>query len=290
MRIPSDTHLHGHSDGDAIAHAVTDALLGAAAAGDIGEMFSDQDPANRGRDSMEMLRAAVARVRERGFAPQQVDVAVVSEQPRIAPHRAAMRAAVAAAIGVAGGCGEHRGQDQRRDGMDRARRRTRVHGRRDRRSAHSSPGRVSPVGVPEAGTSAIPAWLPDGAARAFLLEPFADFLALERSASRPTQDAYARDLARFVAYAVTHGAGGPAAVPATLVRHYVYHLKDLGLAPASIRRNVSAVRTYYRFLLGDGHVVRDPTERLELPKRWRTLPGVLSVEEVQRLLGAPSLE
>ncbi len=149
--------------------------------------------------------------------------------------------------------------------------------------------RVIQMGVPEPGTSAIPAWLPDGAARAFLLEPFADFLALERSASRPTQDAYARDLARFVAYASTKGAAGPAAVPSTLVRHYVYHLKDLGLAPASIRRNVSAVRTYYRFLLGDGHVVRDPTERLELPKRWRTLPGVLSVGEVQRLLSAPSL-
>ncbi len=101
VRIPSDTHLHGHSDGDAIAHAVTDALLGAAAAGDIGEMFSDQNPANRGRDSMEMLRAAAARVRDRGFVPQQVDVAVVSEQPRIAPHRTAMRSAVAAAIGVA---------------------------------------------------------------------------------------------------------------------------------------------------------------------------------------------
>jgi 2-C-methyl-D-erythritol 2,4-cyclodiphosphate synthase len=67
IRIPSDTHLHGHSDGDAVAHAVTDALLGAAAAGDIGEMFSDQDPAHRGRDSMEMLRAAVARVRSRGL-------------------------------------------------------------------------------------------------------------------------------------------------------------------------------------------------------------------------------
>jgi 2-C-methyl-D-erythritol 2,4-cyclodiphosphate synthase len=100
IRIPSDTQLHGHTDGDAVAHAVTDALLGAAAAGDIGEMFSDQDPAHRGRDSMEMLRAAVARVRSRGFAPQQVDVAVVSEQPRIAPHREAMRAAVAAALGV----------------------------------------------------------------------------------------------------------------------------------------------------------------------------------------------
>jgi 2-C-methyl-D-erythritol 2,4-cyclodiphosphate synthase len=100
IRIPSDTHLQGHSDGDAIAHAVTDAVLGAAAAGDIGEMFSDQDPAHRGRDSMEMLRAAVVRIRGRGFSPQQVDVAVVAEQPRIAPHREAMRTALAAALGV----------------------------------------------------------------------------------------------------------------------------------------------------------------------------------------------
>jgi integrase/recombinase XerD len=75
-----------------------------------------------------------------------------------------------------------------------------------------------------------------------------------------------------------------------LVRDYVYHLKDLGLAAASIRRNVSAVRTYYRFLLADGHVVRDPTERLEMPNRWRSLPEVLTVDEVQRLLAAPTLD
>jgi integrase/recombinase XerD len=70
----------------------------------------------------------------------------------------------------------------------------------------------------------------------------------------------------------------------------VYHLKDLGLSPASIRRNVSAVRTYFRFLTGDGIVVRDPSERLETPKRWRTLPDVLSVEEVQQLLASPTLD
>jgi integrase/recombinase XerD len=137
--------------------------------------------------------------------------------------------------------------------------------------------------------SGVPA-LPDGVARAFLLEPFADFLALERSAAPPTREAYGRDVGRFVTYAVTQGASVPTAVGARLVRGYVYHLKDLGLAAASIRRNVSAVRTYYRFLLGDGHVVRDPTERLEMPRRWRTLPEVLPVGEVQRLLAAPTLD
>src|SRR5947207_6583592 len=90
--IAFDKHLVGHSDGDAIAHAVTDAVLGAAAAGDIGEMFSDRDPANAGKDSIAMLRAAVARIEGQGWRVQQVDVAVVAERPRIAAHRDAMRA------------------------------------------------------------------------------------------------------------------------------------------------------------------------------------------------------
>ena len=101
VRIPGEVHLAGHSDGDAVAHAVTDAILGAGAAGDIGEMFSDDEPANRGRDSMEMLRAAVSRLASKGFRPQQVDVVVVTERPRIAAHRAAMRDALAQALGIA---------------------------------------------------------------------------------------------------------------------------------------------------------------------------------------------
>jgi len=129
-----------------------------------------------------------------------------------------------------------------------------------------------------------------GPGPAFLLRAFGDFLSLERSAAVPTSDAYGRDVARFATYAAVHGAASPTAITARLVRAYVYHLKDLGLAPSSIRRNVSAVRTYYRFLLADGHVVRDPTERLEMPRRWRTLPDVLTVDEVQRLLAAPTLD
>jgi integrase/recombinase XerD len=121
--------------------------------------------------------------------------------------------------------------------------------------------------------------LPDEVARAYHLERFQDFLALEQGASPRTHEAYGRDLARFAAYARTKGAATP-----------VDHLKDLGLAAASIRRNVSALRTYYRFLLGEGLVVRDPTERLETPRAWRTLPEVLTVAEVERLLGAPSLD
>jgi 2-C-methyl-D-erythritol 2,4-cyclodiphosphate synthase len=103
VRIPSDVHLHGHSDGDAVAHAVTDAVLGAAALGDIGEMFSDADSANAGRDSIEMLVLAVRRMHDAGWRVGQVDVVVIAETPKIAPHREAMRARIAGALGVAVG-------------------------------------------------------------------------------------------------------------------------------------------------------------------------------------------
>jgi 2-C-methyl-D-erythritol 2,4-cyclodiphosphate synthase len=101
VRIPADIHLRGHSDGDAILHAVTDAILGAAGAGDIGEMFSDKDPANKGADSVVMLRAALQRIREAGFCPEHVDITVIAEHPRIAPHRTAMKEAIAGALGMA---------------------------------------------------------------------------------------------------------------------------------------------------------------------------------------------
>ena len=130
----------------------------------------------------------------------------------------------------------------------------------------------------------------DSLERAFELERFRDFLTLEQGASARTNEAYGLDLARFVTFASVKGAGAPVDVSARTLRDYVYHLKDLGLAPASIRRNVSAVRTYFRFLLGEGLLVRDPSERLETPKRWRTLPEVLTVDEVERLLAAPSLD
>jgi 2-C-methyl-D-erythritol 2,4-cyclodiphosphate synthase len=99
--IPSDQHCAGHSDGDAIGHAVTDALLGAAAVGDIGEMFPDTDAANKGKDSMVMLAAAVERLRQHGWRPSNVDITVVTQLPKIGPHRAAMRARLAAVLGVA---------------------------------------------------------------------------------------------------------------------------------------------------------------------------------------------
>lgn len=100
ITIPVDVSLAGHSDGDAVAHALTDAVLGAAALGDIGEMFPDTDPDLRGANSMEMLRAAVARVHDAGFRVANADVVVVAETPKIGPYRNAMRAALAEALGV----------------------------------------------------------------------------------------------------------------------------------------------------------------------------------------------
>lgn len=100
VAIPYDLHLKGHSDGDAVAHALTDAILGAAGAGDIGEMFPDTDPKNAGRDSLDMLRHAVARIKTAGWYVQQVDVVVVTEKPRIGPHREAMQKALASALEV----------------------------------------------------------------------------------------------------------------------------------------------------------------------------------------------
>ena len=96
--IPSDVHLRGHSDGDAIAHAVTDAVLGAVGLGDIGAMFPDSDPANAGRDSIEMLILAVGHVEAAGWRVGQLDVVVITETPRILPYRGAMRERIAAAV------------------------------------------------------------------------------------------------------------------------------------------------------------------------------------------------
>jgi site-specific recombinase XerD len=100
--------------------------------------------------------------------------------------------------------------------------------------------------------------LPDETARAFRLEQFHDFLALERGAADTTQEAYMRDVARFAAFARSQAIAAPGDATPRALREFVFHLKDLGLAPSSIRRTVSAVRTYYRFLLGEGHVSRDP--------------------------------
>ncbi len=122
--------------------------------------------------------------------------------------------------------------------------------------------------------------------RAFLLERFGELLTLERGSSPRTVEAYGRDLGRFVAWAKARGVDAPGSVTPAQLREFVYHLKDLGLAPSSIRRGVSALKSYFRFLVGEGVVRTDPSVRLETPKTWRRLPQVLSAADVKRLLSA----
>lgn len=98
--IPHPSGLLGHSDGDAVAHAVTDAILGAAGLGDIGALFPDTDPRWKNADSMELLADAVARVRAAGRRVGNVDVTIIAESPRIGPHVTAMRTGLGAALGI----------------------------------------------------------------------------------------------------------------------------------------------------------------------------------------------
>ena len=126
--------------------------------------------------------------------------------------------------------------------------------------------------------------------RAFWVEGFQDFLALEAGSSPHTVSSYTRDVRRMAEYAISRGVPEPRQVSQKVLREFVYHLKDLGLAPSSIRRQISATRTYFRFLVAEGHATSDPSDRIELPKAWRTLPEVLSREEVEALLEAPGAE
>jgi 2-C-methyl-D-erythritol 2,4-cyclodiphosphate synthase len=93
--------LLGHSDADALLHAITDALLGAAALGDIGRHFPDTDPAFRGADSLALLTEAARRVRAAGFEPLNIDATIVAQAPRMAPHIPAMVERIARALGLA---------------------------------------------------------------------------------------------------------------------------------------------------------------------------------------------
>jgi integrase/recombinase XerD len=130
----------------------------------------------------------------------------------------------------------------------------------------------------------------EAAARSWLLELFRDYLALEAGHSANTIDSYLRDLRRFVAWGDALGIGGPGAVTRKQLREFVYALKDLGLSAASIRRQVSAIRTYYGFLLAEGRAEQDPSDRLEMPRRGRQLPDTLSVAELEALLAAPQAD
>ena len=98
--VPCERGLAGHSDADVLAHAVADALLGAARAGDIGTLFPDTDPAYEGADSLVLLARVAELLRARGFEIVDVDATVAAQAPKLAPHREAMRANLARAMGI----------------------------------------------------------------------------------------------------------------------------------------------------------------------------------------------
>jgi integrase/recombinase XerD len=124
----------------------------------------------------------------------------------------------------------------------------------------------------------------------FWLEGFRDFLALESGHSANTVESYLRDLRRLGEFATARGVRDPARLTRALLRDFVYLLKDLGLSAASIRRGVSAIRTYFGFLLGEGRVQEDPSDRLESPRRGRVLPPTLSVSDIEKLLASPQVD
>jgi 2-C-methyl-D-erythritol 2,4-cyclodiphosphate synthase len=118
VEIPHSAGLLGHSDADALLHAITDAILGAAALGDIGRMFPDTDERWHGADSRMLLREAMAAVRAAGWRVGNVDATVVAQAPKIAPHVGAMAANIAADLGIAPDCVNVKGKTHERLGFE----------------------------------------------------------------------------------------------------------------------------------------------------------------------------
>lgn len=100
VEIPYEQGLLGHSDADVLLHAISDALLGAAALGDIGHLFPDSDPAYKNADSLLLLRKVGARLSALGFRPSNIDATVIAQAPKLAPHIFEMRKRIAFALGM----------------------------------------------------------------------------------------------------------------------------------------------------------------------------------------------
>lgn len=124
VEIPCEVGLEGHSDGDALLHAIASALLGALALGDLGEHFPSSDPSLKGIDSREIVRRCHGMVRERGYQVVNLDTTVVAQVPRLAPHRQRMRDSIAGCLGISverisvkAATSDHLGYTGRAEGM-----------------------------------------------------------------------------------------------------------------------------------------------------------------------------
>ena len=118
VTIPYEKGLLGHSDADALLHAITDAILGAAGLGDIGRLFPDSDARWQGADSRVLLRGACGKVRDAGWRVGNVDCTVICQSPLIAPHAEAMRANIAADLGIDSACVNIKGKTTERLGFE----------------------------------------------------------------------------------------------------------------------------------------------------------------------------
>lgn len=123
---------------------------------------------------------------------------------------------------------------------------------------------------------------------AYLLDRYAEFLIVDKGSSVHTQEAYERDLARYVGHLASFGVGEIAAVRTEHIRRHVAALAGAGLAPASIARAISSVRGLHKFAMVEGDAANDPAEHVQLPKRIRALPDVLSIAQVEATLAAVS--
>ena len=126
------------------------------------------------------------------------------------------------------------------------------------------------------------------AAQRFYLERFEDYLRFERGLAPTTAVAYCTDLAQFVSYLEEHDFSSPVAVSSTDLREFIYQLKTAGRAPSSIRRKISALKSYFGFLQAESVIESDPSELLEGPKTGRRLPEVLTPTEIETLLAQPA--
>ncbi len=134
-----------------------------------------------------------------------------------------------------------------------------------------------------------PAVAEDALLRRFHVPRFLDHLRFERGLAEATLDAYRHDVVRLATLLRERGRRDAAEATSGDLRELLFRLKDLGLSASSIARNLSVVRGYFGFLVGEGILVADPSERIEPPRGWKTLPEVLSHDEVEALLDAPEL-
>jgi integrase/recombinase XerD len=122
-----------------------------------------------------------------------------------------------------------------------------------------------------------------------LLKEFTDWLGMERGASPNTVASYSGDLAKYLEFLASSGKSDPSSAENQDVYAYLSFLSECGMSPSSIRREISSIRAFHRFLVAEGHSSKDPTVRVVVPKVWRRVPKALSVPQVERLLAEPQV-